>query len=48
MNLTNIVEIIKAALNLGLIFLDILDSVTTMYKELMEQFKSQYIFAEEA
>jgi hypothetical protein len=43
-----IIEIVKTALNMGLIFLDILNSLTTIYKDLMEQFRSQYTFAEAA
>ena len=40
--MTQILEIIKAALSLGLIFLDIVDSLSHIYKDVMDKIMSKY------
>lgn len=46
MTFIQIFDIIKMALNLGLVFLDIVASLKDIYQDLMEKFISQYTFTE--
>lgn len=48
MNFTQIFEVIKMALNLGLVFLDIVVSLKDIYEDLMSKFISKYTFADAA
>jgi hypothetical protein len=42
MTFAQIFEIVKMALNLGLVFLDIVASLKDIYEDLMEKFISKY------
>ncbi len=46
MNFDQIFEVVKMALNLGLVFLDIVASVKQIYQEMMAKFLSNYTPAE--
>lgn len=42
--MNQIIEIVKIALNIGLIFLDIVVSIVDIYSDVMDKFKSDFEF----